>query len=77
MLRERERERVMSYTIQFILDYAVVSTTITYPDVDDFDYLITEAQKMLYENHGFPKNLADQANDITILDAEGDEIEWE
>ena len=67
----------MSYTIQFILDYAVVSTTVTYPDVDDFDYLITEAQKMLYENHAFPKNLADQANDITILDAEGNEVEWE
>jgi hypothetical protein len=67
----------MSYTIQFVLDYAVVSTTVNYPDVDDYDFMITKAQQMLHENHGFPEHLADQANDITILDAEGNEIDWD
>lgn len=61
-------------TVTFVLPYCTVTTTVVEPDIDDWGHIVAQAAAALHDEYGFA-DLAALADDITVTNSDGDQIE--
>ena len=66
-------EYTTTMTVVFVLEYATITTNVGDPDIDDWNFVVDQANDLIGDEYGFyPKETADQ---IIVTNKYGEEIE--
>lgn len=60
-------------TIQFVLDFAVITVPVEYPDIDDIEYLTRATAAMLEEQYGIDEEMLLEST-IGVYDEDGEPV---
>ena len=60
-------------TVVFVMEYATITTTVGDPDIDDWSFVVNQANDIIGDEHGiYPKKMA---KTIIVTNKYGEEIE--
>lgn len=58
--------------VTFVLEYATITTSVSDPDIDDWNYVVDQANDLIGDEYGiYPKGIAEQ---ITVTNKYGEEL---
>lgn len=59
--------------VTFVLEYCTITTSVSDPDIDDWKFVVNQANDLIGDEHGiYPKKMAEQ---IIVTNKYGEEIE--